>query len=59
MRRGRLDGLGGLPRVGGRDDRELGKSAQPGEILDRVMGRPEFAVADAGRLADELTFALV
>ena len=54
MRRGRLHGLSGLPRVRGRNDGEIGQEPQPGHVLDRVMGGPEFSVSDARRLPDEL-----
>ena len=54
VRRSRLDGLSGLPRVRRHDDREIGQEPQPGHVLDRVMGRPKLAVSNARRLADEL-----
>ncbi|MNL36267.1 hypothetical protein D3C87_1583380 [compost metagenome] len=50
---GRADRLLGLPGVGRHDQRQVVEQPQPGHILDGVVRRPQFAIGDAARLADQ------
>jgi len=53
MRGGRSCGGGGLDAVGWRNHRNVGQCPDPGEILDRVMRRTQFALDHARRNAAE------
>ncbi len=43
---GHFPGLGRLDRIGGTEDEGVGRSAQHGEVLDRLVRRAVFAKAD-------------
>ena len=52
---GVLNGLTSLQAIGGDDDVEARKGAQPGQVFDGMMGRAELSVGHPGLIPHRIT----